>query len=218
MGTFIEKCFGFYQVRQVREELEARISELEDENENLTNENTRLLASKEWLIKEKTELLREKDNLVKANAELKKENDKLNHQIIALTKEQDSLKYERVQLQDAHGFLEELCANSEKDNQHLTDKLKKLESAQKNLANSNDRLLQTREKIAEEKTELEKEMARLKDLEATDRSELDLQNRRFKSVIEDLKRQNRKSEEENIALKERVDGLKEQLSKQQKPQ
>ncbi|GAA8618943.1 hypothetical protein HpBT320_05930 [Helicobacter pylori] len=32
MGTFIEKCFGFYQVR---EELEARISELEDENENL---------------------------------------------------------------------------------------------------------------------------------------------------------------------------------------
>ncbi len=32
MGTFIEKCFGFYQVR---EELEVRISELEDENENL---------------------------------------------------------------------------------------------------------------------------------------------------------------------------------------
>ncbi len=32
MGTFIEKCFGFYQIR---EELEARISELEDENENL---------------------------------------------------------------------------------------------------------------------------------------------------------------------------------------
>nr|WP_231230754.1 hypothetical protein [Helicobacter pylori] len=73
MGTFIEKCFGFYQVREVREELEARISELEDENENLTNENTRLLASKEWSTKE--------------NAELKKENDKLNHQIITLTKE-----------------------------------------------------------------------------------------------------------------------------------
>ncbi|WRA91005.1 hypothetical protein E5L41_00290 [Helicobacter pylori] len=60
MGTFIEKCFGFYQVR---EELEARISELEDEKENLTNENTRLLASKEWLIKENAELLRDKDNL-----------------------------------------------------------------------------------------------------------------------------------------------------------
>ncbi|GAA8028766.1 hypothetical protein HpMS70_15480 [Helicobacter pylori] len=59
MGTFIEKCFGFYQVR---EELEARISELEDENENLTNENTRLLASKEWLTtKENAELLREKE-------------------------------------------------------------------------------------------------------------------------------------------------------------
>ncbi|GHR19546.1 hypothetical protein VN1249_03630 [Helicobacter pylori] len=165
-------------------------------------------------------LTTEKYNLVKANAELKTENDKLNHQIIALTKEQDSLKYERVQLQDAHGSLEELCANSEKDNHRLTDKLKKLESAQKNLENSNNQLLQAREKIIKEKTELEKEMARLKSLEATDKSELDLQNRRFKSAIEDLKRQNRKLEEENIVLKERVDGLKEQLSKlqQQKPQ
>lgn len=61
-------------------------------------------------------LTTEKDNLVKANTELKKENDKLNHQIITLTKEQDSLKQERAQLQDAHGFLEELCTNSEKDN------------------------------------------------------------------------------------------------------
>lgn len=111
-------------------------------------------------------------------------------------------------------------AKEEKDNQHLTDKLKKLESAQKNLANSNNQLLQAREKIAEEKTEMEKEMACLKRLEATDKSELDLQNRRFKSAIEDLKRQNRKLEKENIALKEKVDGLKEQLSKlqQQKPQ
>ncbi len=237
MGTFIEKCFGFYQVR---EELEARISELEDENENLTNENTRLLASKEWLTtKENAELLREKENLTKEKTELteknkvlttekdnltraktglKTENDKLNHQIIALTKEQDSLKQERAQLQDAHGSLKELCANSEKDNHRLTDKLKKLESAQKNLENSNDQLLQAKEKIAKEKTEMEKEMARLKSLEATDKSELDLQNRRFKSAIEDLKHQNRKLEEENIALKERVDGLKEQPSKQPKPQ
>ncbi len=107
-------------------------------------------------------------------------------------------------MQDAHGFLKELCANSEKDNHHLTDKLKKLESAQKNLENSNDQLLQAREKIAKEKTEMEREMAHLKSLEATDKSELNLQNRRFKSAIEDLKRQNRKLEEENIALKERV--------------
>ncbi len=120
-------------------------------------------------------------------------------------------------MQDAHGSLKELCTNSEKDNQRLTDKLKKLESAQKNLENSNDQLLQAKEKIAEEKTEMEKEMARLKGLEATDKSELDLQNRRFKSTIEDLKRQNRKSEEENIALKERAYGLKEQLSKLQQP-
>ncbi|GAA9321376.1 hypothetical protein TH0354_07090 [Helicobacter pylori] len=163
-------------------------------------------------------LTTEKDNLVKANAELKTENDKINHQVIALTKEQNSLKQERARLQDAHGFLKELCANSEKDNQRLADKLKKLESAQKNLANSNDQLLQVREKIAEEKIELERKMARLKRLEATDKSELDLQNRRFKSAIEDLKRQNRKLEEENIVLKERIDGLKEQLSKQPKPQ
>ncbi len=121
-------------------------------------------------------------------------------------------------MQDEHGFLKELCTNSEKDNQRLTDKLKKLESAQKNLENSNDRLLQTKEKITKEKTELERKMARLKSLEATDKSDLDLQNRRFKSAIEDLKRQNRKLEKENIVLKERVDGLKEQLSKQPKPQ
>lgn len=123
-------------------------------------------------------------------------------------------------MQDVHGFLEELCTNSEKDNQRLADKLKKLESTQKNLENSNDQLLQAKEKIAEEKIELEREMARLKSLEATDKSDLDLQNRRFKSAIEDLKHQNRKSEEENIALKEKVDGLKEQLSElqQQKPQ
>ncbi|GAA7298016.1 hypothetical protein ID0562_13880 [Helicobacter pylori] len=90
------------------------------------------------------------------------------------------------------GFLKELCANSEKDNHRLTDKLKKLESTQKNLENSNDQLLQAKEKIAEEKTELERKMARLKRLEATDKSELDLQNRRFKSTIEDLKHQKQK--------------------------
>lgn len=59
-------------------------------------------------------------------------------------------------MQDAHGFLEKLCADLEKDNQHLTDKLKKLESAQKNLENSNDQLLQAKEKIVEENTEFER--------------------------------------------------------------
>lgn len=70
--------------------------------------------------------------------------------------------------------------------------------------------MQAKENITKENTELEREMAHLKSLEATDKSELDLQNWRFKSAIEDLKRQNRKLEEENMALKERVDGLKEQ--------
>ncbi len=176
MGTFIEKCFGFYQVRK---ELEARISVLENEKaelliekeklavkiSGLENSNDQLRQAKEKLTKEKAELSKEKENLTKANTELKTENDKLNHQVIAFAKEQDSLKQERVQLQDAHGFLEELCANLEKENQHLTDKLKKLESAQKNLENSNDQLLQAIEKTATEKTELEREIARLKSLE-----------------------------------------------------
>ncbi|WP_414600464.1 hypothetical protein [Helicobacter pylori] len=109
---------------------------------NDTQENSKDPQKKEEALKgvkeeniklkeENTALTIDKENLTKVNAELKKENDKLNHQVIALTKEQDSLKYERAQLQDVHGFLEELCASLEKDNQHLTDKLKKLESAQK---------------------------------------------------------------------------------------
>ncbi|WQV44500.1 hypothetical protein KVM66_00305 [Helicobacter pylori] len=48
-----------------------------------------------------------------------------------------------------------------------------------------------------------------------EKSDLDLHNRRLASANEDLKRQNRKLEEENIAFKERVDGLNEQLSKPQ---
>ncbi|MDU9765723.1 chaperone protein dnaK [Helicobacter pylori] len=65
--------------------------------------------------------------------------------------------------------------------------------------------------LEDEKTELEREIARLKSLEGMEeKSDLDLQNWRFKSAIEDLKRQNRKLEEENIALKERAYGLKEQ--------
>ncbi|MGL2541333.1 hypothetical protein ACOWOQ_00660 [Helicobacter pylori] len=53
-----------------------------------------------------------------------------------------------------------------------------------------------------------------------EKSDLDLHNRRLACANEDLKRQNRKLEEENIAFKERVDGLNEQLSKlqPQKPQ
>ncbi len=40
MGTLIEKWFGF---SQVREELEARIGELEDENAELLREKTTYL-------------------------------------------------------------------------------------------------------------------------------------------------------------------------------
>ncbi|GAA8666683.1 hypothetical protein KYTH92_02620 [Helicobacter pylori] len=144
MGTFIEKCFGFYQVRK---ELEARISGLENEN---------------------TELLREKEYLVAETSELKDANN---------------------QLRQA-------------------------------LGTSNAQLAQAKEKTAKEKTELEREIARLKSLEGMEaKSDLDLHNRLLASANQDLKRQNRKLEEENIALKERVNGLNEQLTLQpQKPQ
>lgn len=46
MGTLIEKWFGF---SQIREELEARIGELEDKN-------TELFTTKEKLKRENTEL------------------------------------------------------------------------------------------------------------------------------------------------------------------
>ncbi len=60
-----------------------------------------------------------------------------------------------------------------------------LKNSHQVLENERAELLKAREKIAEEKTEMEKEMARLKDLEDTDKSELDLQNRRFKGAIEE---------------------------------
>ncbi|WQS13259.1 hypothetical protein KVC03_01645 [Helicobacter pylori] len=92
----------------------------------------------------------------------------------------------------------------------LERRIQSLEQSRQALRNRNADLA---EKIKALSTERDELIA-----SHTDKSELDLQNRRFKNAIEDLKRQNRKLEEENIALKERVDGLKEQLSKQPKPQ
>ncbi len=60
MGTFIEKCFGFYQVRK---ELEARIGELE-------NENAELFTTKEKLTKENTELAYKNNKLFKENEKI----------------------------------------------------------------------------------------------------------------------------------------------------
>ncbi|WQS03582.1 hypothetical protein KVC54_00300 [Helicobacter pylori] len=91
--------------------------------------------------------------------------------------------------------------------------VKELEQSQRDLRNLRIRHAELTEKIKALSTERDELIA-----SHTDKSELDLQNRRFKSAIEDLKHQNRKLEEENMALKERVDGLKEQLSKQLKPQ
>ncbi len=49
MGRLIEKWFGFSQIREEREELEARIGELE-------NENAELLREREYLAAETSEL------------------------------------------------------------------------------------------------------------------------------------------------------------------
>lgn len=99
--------------------------------------------------------------------------------------------------------------------------MKALQDFQQALKTEKTDLTNENTKLKTEKTELTEKIKAL----ATERdkliashqekSDLDLQNWRFKSTIEDLKRQNRKLEEENIALKER--GLKEQPSKQPKP-
>ncbi|GAA7252826.1 hypothetical protein ID0475_01220 [Helicobacter pylori] len=99
----------------------------------------------------------------------------------------------------------------------LTNKNAELQKQVQALETSNAQLAQAKE----EKTELEREIVRLKSLEGMEaKSKIDLHNRRLASANQDLKRQNQKLEEENIALKERVDGLNEQLFtlQPQKPQ
>ncbi len=111
-----------------------------------------------------------------------------------------------------------------KEKDELQRGIKSLEQSRQVLKNEKNELLKEKDNLTKANAELTEKIKALSterdELIAshTDKSELDLQNRRFKSTIEDLKRQNRKLEEENMALKERVDGLKEQLSKQLKPQ
>ncbi len=134
------------------------------------------------LIKEKAGL----GELWEAHQRLYKENDELQKRIKSLEQFQQVLKNEKNEL------LKEKEQLTER-NQKLTNELSKEED---NLTKVNTELA---EKIKALSTERDELIA-----SHTDKSELDLQNRRFKSAIEDLKRQNRKLEEENIALKERV--------------
>ncbi|GLP39456.1 hypothetical protein HpBGD97_03380 [Helicobacter pylori] len=85
--------------------------------------------------------------------------------------------------------------------------IKSLEQSQQVLKNEKADLTDKNQKLTAERDELI--------VSHQDKSDLDLHNRRLASANQDLKRQNRKLEEENIALKER--GLKEQPSKQPKP-
>ncbi|RKV39463.1 hypothetical protein DD759_00225 [Helicobacter pylori] len=94
-----------------------------------------------------------------------------------------------------------------------------LEQSQQVLKNEKTELTHENTMLKNEKTELIEKIKALSterdELIAShqEKSDLDLHNRRLASANQDLKRQKRKLEEENIALKERV--LKEQLSKQQ---
>ncbi|WP_232259847.1 hypothetical protein [Helicobacter pylori] len=158
------------------------------------------------LIKEKGGL----GILWEAHQRLSTENDELQKRIQSLEQSQQDLRNRNAELKIAKD-------NLTTEKYHLNNQLnasqkqvKELEQSQQDLRNRNAELT---EKIKALSTERDELIA-----SHTDKSELDLQNRRFKSAIEDLKRQNRKLEEENMALKERVDGLKEQLSKQPKPQ
>ncbi|GAA7570238.1 hypothetical protein MMM141_03710 [Helicobacter pylori] len=88
--------------------------------------------------------------------------------------------------------------------------MNELKNFQQVLENEKAELLKEKENLTKANAELIEKIKALSterdELIAshTDKSDLDLQNWRFKSAIEDLKRQNRKLEEENIALKERV--------------
>ncbi|RVZ13383.1 hypothetical protein EC527_00855 [Helicobacter pylori] len=66
MGTLIEKWFGF---SQIREELEARIGELENENAELENRNDKLFAEKENLATKISELENSNDQLWQIESE-----------------------------------------------------------------------------------------------------------------------------------------------------
>ncbi|WP_198515721.1 transcriptional regulator [Helicobacter pylori] len=74
MGTLIEKWFGFYQIR---EELEARIGELEDEN-------TELLREREYLAAETSELKDANNQLWQAKEKIAIEKTELEREIACL--------------------------------------------------------------------------------------------------------------------------------------
>ncbi len=134
-----------------------------------------LEQSQQALKNKKNKLSKDKENLTQANAELKTANYQLNALLNA-----SQMKVKEL----------------EQSQQALKNEKNKLSKDKENLTQANAELA---EKIKALSTERDELIA-----SHTDKSELDLQNRRFKSAIEDLKRQNRKLEEENIALKERV--------------
>ncbi|GAA8350200.1 chaperone protein dnaK [Helicobacter pylori] len=87
MGTLIEKWFGFYQIR---EELEARIGELEDENTELEREIARLKSLEG--MEAKSDLDLHNRRLASTNQDLKRQNRKLEEENMALKERVDGLK------------------------------------------------------------------------------------------------------------------------------
>ncbi|GAA6975638.1 hypothetical protein ID0082_04040 [Helicobacter pylori] len=77
---------------------------------------------------------------------------------------------------------------SQKQANELKNSQQVLEKEKAELLREKERLTKASTELGRE-TELERELVRLLSLKNTDKNELDLQNRRFKSEIEDLKRQ-----------------------------
>ncbi|QQW72843.1 hypothetical protein [Helicobacter pylori] len=198
--------------------------ETEDEDfEELIKEVEELENSYYFLKGENAELSKEKERLANKNDKLQKQVHELENSYHLLKnektdwlKEKERLKKEKHKLVIEKEILNDQLNASQKQ-------MKELEQSQQVLENEKAGLTHENTKLKTEKTELIEKIKAL----ATERdkliashqekSDLDLDNRRLASANQDLKRQNRKLEE-NIALKERVDGLNEQLSKQQKPQ
>ncbi len=87
MGTLIEKWFGFYQTR---EELEARISGLENEKAELFAENEKLAIGTSELKGANNQLRQKNDKLFTTKEKLTKANTELANRNAELSKEQET--------------------------------------------------------------------------------------------------------------------------------
>ncbi len=197
MGRLIEKWFGF---SQIREELEARIGELENENaelfttkEKLTKENTELAYKNNKLFKENEkisglenandQLWQAKDKLTKENTELTHKNAALTEKTAELKTENDKLNHLKVAFNEKSGvnFKEEV---SKEDRTKFEQALRVLhaivnnETSSRYLSDENQKFIEDLvqdKKITNEKIE--------KTLEIVSDSDVDVDFEKFKELM-----------------------------------